>query len=73
MKRGAWHQCGDRSQKLVVEQLTAGHGVGVILSPRDLSDMAVKYAAQYIEGQRFSLTHNSTFPISAMTISTLTD
>ena len=50
MKRGAWHQCGDRSQKLVVEQLTAGHGVGVILSPRDLTrDMAVKYAAQYID------------------------
>ena len=50
MKRGAWHQCGDRSQKLVVEQLTAGHGVGVILSPRDLtSDMAVKYAEQYTD------------------------
>ena len=50
MKRGAWHQCGDRSQRLVVEQLTTGHGVGVILSPRDLTrDMAVKYAAQYID------------------------
>lgn len=48
MNRGAWHQCGDKSQKLVVEQLEAGHGVGVILSPRDLTrDKAVEYAAQY--------------------------
>ena len=48
MNRGAWHQCGDKSQKLVVEQLEAGHGAGVILSPRDLTrDKAVEYAAQY--------------------------
>ncbi|MGE3507252.1 MAG: hypothetical protein AB7N65_00020 [Vicinamibacterales bacterium] len=48
MNRGAWHQCGDKSQKLVVEQLEAGKGVGVILSPRDLTrDKAVEYAAQY--------------------------
>ena len=48
MNRGAWHQCGDKSQRLVVEQLEAGHGVGVILSPRDLTrDQAVNYAAQY--------------------------
>lgn len=48
MNRGAWHQCGDKSQKLVVEQLEAGHGAGVILSPRDLTrDKAVDYAAQY--------------------------
>jgi hypothetical protein len=37
MRRGAWHQCGDRSQKLVREQLQQGAGVGVIISPRDLS------------------------------------
>ena len=37
MNRGAWHQCGDRSQRLVIEQLEAGRGVGVILSPRDLT------------------------------------
>ncbi len=50
MKRGAWHQCGDRSQKLVLEQLEAGHGVGVILSPRDLTrSRAIEYAAQYRE------------------------
>lgn len=50
MKRGAWHQCGDRSQRLVLEQLSAGHGVGVILSPRDLTrNKAVEYAAQYAE------------------------
>ena len=48
MNRGAWHQCGDRSQKLVMEQLQAERGVGVILSPRDLTrDRAVEYAAQY--------------------------
>lgn len=48
MNRGAWHQCGDKSQKLVVEQLEAGHGVGVILSPRDLTRAnATEYAAQY--------------------------
>ena len=52
MKRGAWHQCGDKSQKLVVEQLKAGHGVGVILSPRDLTrDLAINYAAQYADLQ----------------------
>jgi hypothetical protein len=52
MNRGAWHQCGDKSQKLVVEQLEAGHGVGVILSPRDLTrDKAVEYAAQYADLQ----------------------
>ena len=48
MNRGAWHQCGDKSQKLVVEQLEAGRGVGVVLSPRDLTrDKAAEYAAQY--------------------------
>ena len=48
MNRGAWHQCGDRSQKLVMEQLANERGVGVILSPRDLTlSKAVEYAAQY--------------------------
>ena len=52
MNRGAWHQCGDRSQKLVVEQLEAGHGVGVILSPRDLTrDRAIEYATKYADLQ----------------------
>jgi hypothetical protein len=37
MKRGVWHQFGDRSQNLIQEQLQHGNGVGVILSPRDLS------------------------------------
>lgn len=36
MKRGAWHQLGDKSQKLALEQLKEGSGVGVIISPRDL-------------------------------------
>jgi hypothetical protein len=48
MRRGAWHQCGDRSQRLVEEQLQANAGVGVILSPRDLSrDNAIRYAQSY--------------------------
>jgi len=48
MNRGPWHQCGDRSQKLVVEQIEHGAGVGVILSTRDLSyQKAEQYAAIY--------------------------
>lgn len=48
MKRGAWHQCGDKSQRLVEEQLEAGHGVGVVLSPRDLkADALAEFAAMY--------------------------
>lgn len=50
MKRGAWHQFGDRSQKLALEQLQIGAGVGVIISPRDLSfSLAEKYAIEYVE------------------------
>ncbi len=48
MRRGVWHQCGDRSQKLVLEQLEHGAGDGVILSPRDLTRArALDYAEQY--------------------------
>lgn len=48
MRRGAWHQCGDRSQVLVREQLQQGAGVGVIISPRDLSRKnAIAYAERY--------------------------
>jgi len=48
MRRGAWHQCGDRSQRLVEEQLQRGAGVGVIISPRDLARQnAIKYAERY--------------------------
>ncbi len=48
MRRGAWHQCGDRSQILVEEQLAQKVGVGVIISPRDLSrDNAIAYAKRY--------------------------
>src|SRR5439155_16910414 len=43
-----WHQLGDRSQRLVREQLTAGNGVGVIVSPRDLKlENAARYAEAY--------------------------
>jgi hypothetical protein len=48
MRRGAWHQCGDRSQKLVREQLQQGAGVGVIISPRDLSRTnSITFAGHY--------------------------
>jgi hypothetical protein len=48
MRRGAWHQCGDRSQVLVEEQLRLGSGIGVILSPRDLRRTgALAYAEKY--------------------------
>ncbi|RZM19829.1 MAG: hypothetical protein EOO88_36960, partial [Pedobacter sp.] len=48
MRRGPWHQFGDKSQRLALEQLQAGLGVGVILSPRNLaSHKATEYAAQY--------------------------
>ena len=48
MRRGTWHQFGDRSQKLALEQLEAGTGEGVIISPRDLSEAnALTYAPQY--------------------------
>jgi hypothetical protein len=48
MFRGTWHQCGDKSQKLVEEQLQNGNGGGVIISPRDLSRAnALEYAESY--------------------------
>lgn len=48
MNRGAWHQCGDKSQKLVLEQLEHGVGSGVILSPRDLAfHNAIEYSGRY--------------------------
>lgn len=48
MRRGAWHQCGDRSQRIASEQLRHETGVGVIQSPRDLSrHKAVEYASEY--------------------------
>ena len=64
MRRGAWHQCGDRSQKLVEEQLQQGMGVGVILSPRDLTRLrALEYAATYIaSGAEVLLDHQFYVP-----------
>lgn len=48
MREGAWHQCGDKSQKVVIEQLGNGNGVGVIISPRDVArTKAIEYAAEY--------------------------
>jgi hypothetical protein len=49
MKRGAWHQCGDKSQRLVQEELDNGIGSGVIISPRDLK---LEGAKTYAEGYR---------------------
>jgi hypothetical protein len=78
VKRGAWHQFGDRSQKLALEQLQHGAGVGVIISPRDLSfPRAEEYAAQYqaagaeiLIDQQFHIPHSTvgqldTYPIAA--------
>ena len=48
MQRGAWHQLGWQHQKMVIEQLQNHAGVGVILSPRDLSyTKAQEYVHQY--------------------------
>lgn len=48
MKRGSWHQFGSNSQKLALEQLENGAGVGVIMSSRDLAPAkAAEYAPQY--------------------------
>lgn len=48
MQRGPWHQFGNNSQLLVIEQLQQGAGVGVILSPRDLPmPKAIEYAQRY--------------------------
>ncbi len=50
MRRGPWHQFGNRSQKFAIAQLQQGAGVGVIISPRDLPmDHAIEYAQRYHE------------------------
>ncbi len=48
LKPGFWHQCGDRSQTIALEQLKLGNGVGVILSPRDLT-----YANAKLRGKQY--------------------
>jgi|GEM_PF-1810511 len=48
MRRGAWHQLGFNSQKVVLELLQSGLGVGAILSPKDLAlENAQSYAEEY--------------------------
>ena len=48
MKRGVWHQFGDRSQKMTIDHLANNLGQGVVISPRDLaSHKATEYAAAY--------------------------
>ena len=48
MNKGAWLQFGDRSQKMALEHLNAGFGVGCILSQRDLNfKLSKEYAPQY--------------------------
>jgi len=50
MKSGVWHQFGDRSQKIILEQLEYGLGSGIILSPRDLNlKLTRDYTVQYSE------------------------
>jgi cytosine/adenosine deaminase-related metal-dependent hydrolase len=77
MRRGAWHQFGDRSQRLAEEQLRKGAGIGVIISERDLSRRnAAEYAQVYhqlgahvlIDQQfynpQFTNPHLQTYPIN---------
>lgn len=48
IRRGAWYQLGHQSQLLVQEQLEKGVGVGVVVSPRDLSfENATEYATRF--------------------------
>lgn len=48
MRRGAWHQLGWNHQKAAAELLAVQAGVGVVISPRDLSyTKAQEYAADY--------------------------
>lgn len=48
MQRGAWHQLGWNDQKRVIELLQHQAGVGVIVSPRDLSfPKAQEYVPHY--------------------------
>lgn len=48
MRRGPWHQFCDKSQKFAIEQIQNGAGVGVIMSPKDLSyNHAIRYAQEY--------------------------
>jgi len=83
MRRGAWHQFGDRSQLLAIEQLQHGTGVGVIISPRDLPRLkAIEYAQRYhgldahvLIDQQFyvpQFTHHNldSYPINQARIST---
>ena len=50
MKRGVWHQFGDKSQKIALEQLENNLGVGVIISARDMKwEGVLNYAPQYKE------------------------
>jgi hypothetical protein len=75
MRQGVWHQFGHNSQTLALEQLQGGRGVGVVLSPRDLSlknaaDYATQYAklgAEVLVDQQFfvpgfSNKHTATYP-----------
>lgn len=78
MRRGPWHQFGDRSQLLALEQLQQGAGVGVIISPRDLVwHKAIEYSQRYhgvgahvLIDQQFYVPHFSnpnlnSYPISS--------
>jgi hypothetical protein len=48
LEQGSWHQFGWISQKQVIEQLEKDAGVGVIISPRDLSYAnAIDYCEEY--------------------------
>ena len=48
MHKGVWYQLGDKGQKIAEELLKSSNGVGVVLSPRDISDAkAEEYGRSY--------------------------
>lgn len=48
MKKGPWHQLGGNSQKVALDLLGRGAGVGVVISPKDLSlEAARKNAVRF--------------------------
>lgn len=82
MLRGPWHQCGDRSQKIVEEFLDLGLGLGVVISPRDINySNAVYYSRSYVskgaqllfDPQFFSTSFSNakldTYPINPIRVS----
>lgn len=73
MKRGLWHQCGNRSQTIAMEQLKLGIGSGVILSPRDLSFKNAKQRASAMRKLGAEVTVDPQFYLPTSTVGTVKD